>query len=52
LAQGVQNAPMPNIASILKTEISRVARKEVRTEIETLKKASTHHRASIAALRR
>jgi chromosome segregation ATPase len=43
---------MPNIASILKTEISRVARKEVRTEIETLKKASTHHRASIAALRR
>jgi DNA-binding transcriptional regulator YiaG len=43
---------MPNIASILKAEISRVARKEVRTEIETLKKASTHHRASIAALRR
>lgn len=43
---------MPNIASILKAEISRVARKEVRTEIETLKRASTHHRASIAALRR
>jgi len=43
---------MPNIASILKAEISRVARKEVRTEIETLKKASTLHRASIAALRR
>ena len=43
---------MPNIASILKAEISRVARKEVRAEIEILKKASAHHRASIAALRR
>ncbi|MGJ7537550.1 MULTISPECIES: helix-turn-helix domain-containing protein [unclassified Variovorax] len=43
---------MPNIASILKTEISRVARKEVRAEIETLKKASVAHRASIAELRR
>lgn len=43
---------MPNIASILKAEISRVARKEVRAEIETLKKASVAHRASIAELRR
>jgi len=43
---------MPNIASILKAEISRVARKEVRVEIETLKKASVAHRASIADLRR
>lgn len=43
---------MPNIASILKAEISRVARKEVRTEIEALKKASAQHRSSIAALRR
>lgn len=43
--------PMPNIASILKAEISRVARKEVRAEIETLKKASIAHRASIAELR-
>jgi hypothetical protein len=34
------NSEMPNIASILKAEISRVARKEVRAEIETLKKAS------------
>lgn len=46
------NASMPNIASILKAEISRVARKEVRAEIETLKKASVAHRASIAELRR
>lgn len=43
---------MPNIASILKAEISRVARKEVRTEIESLKKASAQHRSTIAALRR
>ncbi|MCY1199119.1 hypothetical protein D9M72_105150 [compost metagenome] len=43
---------MPNIASILKAEISRVARKEARTEIEALKKASAQHRSSIAALRR
>jgi DNA-binding transcriptional regulator YiaG len=46
------NASMPNIASFLKAEISRVARKEVRAEIETLKKASVTHRASIAELRR
>lgn len=46
------NASMPNIASILKAEISRVARKEVRAEIETLKKVSVAHRASIAELRR
>jgi predicted nucleic acid-binding Zn-ribbon protein len=43
---------MPNIASILKAEISRVARKEVRAEIEALRKSSVAHRASIAALRR
>jgi DNA-binding transcriptional regulator YiaG len=43
---------MPNIASILKAEISRVARKEVRAEIETLKRASVAYRASIAELRR
>jgi DNA-binding transcriptional regulator YiaG len=46
------NAAMPNIAFILKAEISRVARKEVRAEIETLKKASVAHRVSIAELRR
>ena len=43
---------MPNIASILKSEISRVARKEVRAEIETLRKSLVSHRASIAELRR
>ncbi|WP_454914427.1 helix-turn-helix domain-containing protein [Variovorax gossypii] len=43
---------MPNIASILKTEISRVARKEVRAELESLKKTSTQQRGAIAELRR
>ncbi|MDM0038591.1 helix-turn-helix transcriptional regulator [Variovorax sp. J22G21] len=43
---------MPNIATVLKAEISRVARKEVRTEVEALKKASAQHRSAIATLRR
>jgi DNA-binding transcriptional regulator YiaG len=43
---------MPNIASILKVEISRVARKEVRAETQSLKKQSTQYRGQIAALKR
>lgn len=43
---------MPNIASALKAEISRVARKEVRGETTSLKKYSTAHRSEIAALKR
>ena len=43
---------MPNIASLLKEEIARVARKQLRTETESLKKASSHYRAEIAALKR
>jgi predicted transcriptional regulator len=43
---------MPNIASILKEEISRVARKEVRAETQSLKKATSAHRSEIAALKR
>lgn len=43
---------MPNIASILKQEISRVARKEVRGETQTLKKSSAQYRTDIAALKR
>ena len=42
---------MPNIASILKSEISRVARKEVRAEVLTLKKSVGGHRKEIAALK-
>lgn len=43
---------MPNIASVLKEEIARVARKEVRGEMLKLKKASTQYRGEIAALKR
>lgn len=43
---------MPNIASLLKTEISRVARREVRAETVALKKAVSTHRSEIAALKR
>jgi DNA-binding XRE family transcriptional regulator len=43
---------MANIASLLKTEISRMARKEVRAETMSLKKAVGVYRAEIAALKR
>lgn len=43
---------MSQLAALLKAEISRVARKEVRAEIESLRKASAQHRSHIAALRR
>jgi DNA-binding transcriptional regulator YiaG len=43
---------MSNIASVLKEEISRVARKEIRRETAALKKSSTSHRSEIAALKR
>lgn len=45
-------APMPNIASVLKEEISRIARKEIRAETESLKKAVASYRSEIAALKR
>jgi DNA-binding transcriptional regulator YiaG len=43
---------MPNIASVLKTEISRIARKEVRAETEGLKKAAAVQRSEFASLKR
>jgi DNA-binding transcriptional regulator YiaG len=43
---------MPNIATILKEEITRLARKEVRNEVEGIKKASAQYRTQIAALKR
>lgn len=43
---------MKNIAAVLKSEISRVARKEIRQEIVGLKKATTAYRSEIAALKR
>lgn len=43
---------MPNIANVLKEEIARLARKEVRAQTQELKKSSAAYRTHIAALRR
>lgn len=43
---------MPNIASLLKEEISRLSRKEIRAQVEATKKQTTQHRKHIAALKR
>lgn len=43
---------MTNLATSLKAEISRLARKEIRSELADLKKASSQQRAHIASLRR
>jgi DNA-binding transcriptional regulator YiaG len=43
---------MPNVASVLKGEMSRVARREVRSETVALKKAVSVYRTEIAALKR
>lgn len=43
---------MPNLASVLKAEISRIARKEGRSETDALKKSVSSQRSDIAALRR
>lgn len=43
---------MPNIANVLKAEITRVARKEIKSEVGALKSASSKYRSEIAALTR
>ena len=43
---------MPNIATLLKSEITRLARKEVRAEVAQLRKSAAGHRSEIAALKR
>ena len=43
---------MPNVASLLKAEIIRLARKEVRGEVAAMRKASATHRRQLAALKR
>jgi len=41
-----------NLATALKNEIARVARKEIKGETQQLKKASAQYRSDIAALKR
>jgi ribosome-binding protein aMBF1 (putative translation factor) len=43
---------MPNIASLLKEEIARVSRKQLRSETEALKKANSAYRGQLAELKR
>jgi DNA-binding transcriptional regulator YiaG len=43
---------MPNVASILKSEFSRLARKELKGGLATLQKTSAAHRHEIAELKR
>ena len=48
----LQTNEMPNVAAVLKSEMARVARKEVRGETVPLKKAVSAYRSEIAALKR
>jgi DNA-binding transcriptional regulator YiaG len=43
---------MTNIAKVLKEEIARIARRQLRAEVSTLKRAAARHRSDIAALKR
>ncbi len=43
---------MPNLQSVLRQEIRRLARREVRSELEATKKAVSQHRREIAELKR
>jgi len=47
-----QNEVMPNLATVLKAEIIRLARKELRASTEMLKKAIATQRSEISALKR
>lgn len=49
---GLPRKSMPNIAALLKDEIARIARKEVRAQTEDVRKASAQYRSHIAGLRR
>jgi len=43
---------MPNIASVLKAEVSRLARKELKTATDALRKTVAAQRSELAALRK
>ncbi len=43
---------MPNLAAVLKEEIVRLARKEIRKQTTVLRKASVQYRKDIAAMKR
>jgi DNA-binding XRE family transcriptional regulator len=43
---------MPNVATVLKAETTRIARKEITSEVKPLRKLQSQHRSAIAALKR
>jgi DNA-binding transcriptional regulator YiaG len=43
---------MPNLAQVLKGEIARLARRELRAQVDGTKKATAQHRREIADLKR
>ena len=43
---------MPNFANLFKDEIRRLAKKEVKAHVSSLKNASSQYRSDIAALKR
>ena len=43
---------MPNLSTILKAEITRLARKEIRAAVEPIRKANSSHRKEIGELKR
>lgn len=43
---------MPNLSTILKGEITRLARKEIKAAVDPVRKANAGHRKEIAELRR
>lgn len=43
---------MPNLGAVLKTEIARLARKEIKSQVDPLKKTNASYRRDIAELKR
>lgn len=43
---------MPNIGALLKAEITRLSRREIRHELQSMRKASAEYRSAIASLKR
>jgi len=43
---------MPNVGAVIRKEITRLSRKESRSQVEPTKKATVHHRHEIATLKR
>jgi ribosome-binding protein aMBF1 (putative translation factor) len=48
----LEYTPMANFSSVLKSEITRLARKEIKSSVDPLRKSATASRREIAALKR